>query len=396
VTTPGLSATGFVAAQTSDVQTSIQNDQLATIDPAINQSPTQPLGQMNGIWASGVGSWWSLAQALYGIIDPNNAQGVQLDNLVALTGVVRLSATKTLVLCTVNLNASQSYAPGQLTANITGLPQYTFVNRDALTSAAAGTYAAYFVATITGPIPVNAGTLTTITTTVAGWNSITNATNGTTGTNVETDTALRLRRASLIVASGSSTLDSIRTSLLNPALVPGIINATVLENNTLVPDSNAQPGKSFQALIWDGASPAASNTAIAQAIWNSKPSGILAFGATTANAVDSTGNAHAVSFTRVTAVRLGVVAVLVTNSLFPAGGDALVQAAMAAYVASLGPGSTVVALSLRAAALTVPGVVDVTSFAVDTNYSAPTNTANIAFTNFTIPTLATTDIAVSP
>lgn len=393
MSTPGLSAAGFVAAQTSDVQTSIQNDQLATIDPALNLSPTQPLGQINGILASDMAGLWALAQALYGALDPNVAQGVQLDNLVALTGVTRLPATKTLVLCTINLNASQSYAPGQLTANVAGYPQYTFVNRDALVSFSAGTYPAYFVATVTGPIAVNAGTLTAITTTVAGWNSITNPANGTTGTNIETDTALRLRRASLIVPSGGSTIDSIRTSLLT---VPGVISASLLENNTTVPDVNLQPAKSFQALIWDGASPAASNTALGQAIWNTKPSGILAFGSTSTTATDATGKVQNVSFTRVVQVPLYLSYVLAVNSTYVVGtSEALVAAAATSLAATLLPGSEVYALAFRAAALSVPGVVDVTSFAVDV-LSTPTNTGNILFTPFQIPTLAAANVTVSP
>ena len=381
MTTPGLSSTGFVAAQTSDVQTSIQNDQLATIDPALVLSPTQPLGQINGILASDIAGLWALQQAIYAALDPNAAQGVQLDNLCALTGVVRLSATKTLVLCTINLNASQAFAPGALTANVAGYPQYTFVNRDPVVSTTAGSYSAYFVATVTGPIPVNAGTLTTITTTVAGWNSITNPVAGTTGTNVETDTALRLRRASLTVSSGGSTADSIRTTLL---AVPGVISAVVLENDTFTTDYNGQPGKTFQALIWDGATSAASNTAIAQAIWNTKPSGIQAFGATAANAVDSTGKVQSVSFTRVYQFPVYFSYVLATNSSFPANGDALVQAAVVAAFASVGPGATLIALSFRALALTVPGVTDVTSFAMDVVYP-PTNTANLIFGAFQIP-----------
>lgn len=391
----GLTSAGFQAETTQDVQTSIQNDELALIDPALNLSATQPLGQLNGIFASAAANVWALLQAIYAALDPNGAVGVQLDNLCAITGITRLSATATLVNCTVNLNAGQSYTAGQLIANIAGYPQYTFTNVSAITSVGAGNYSAVFQCTQTGPITVNAGTLTVITSAVAGWNSITNATGGTTGTLVETDTALRIRRASLLVAAGGCTIDSIRASILNPTLVSGIITASVLENNTDATDSLGNPPHSFQALIWDGASPAASNTAIAQAIWNSKPSGIRAFGTTSANATDATGKLQSVSFTRVTQVAIYFAITVKTNPVtFPSNGAALVTAALSALFTNLLPGAPIVALACEAAALSVLGVTDVTAFALDVQAS-PTQSANIVLSPFQIGTFGACTVTVT-
>jgi uncharacterized phage protein gp47/JayE len=365
------------------------------MDPALNLSSTQPLGQLNGIFASAAANVWALLQAIYAAIDPNGAVGVQLDNLCAITGVTRLSATATLVSCTVNLNASQSYTAGQLIANIVGQPQYTFTNVAAITSTIAGNYTAVFQCTQTGPIPANAGTLTVITSAVGGWNSITNPTSGTAGTLVETDAALRLRRTSLLVAAGGCTIDSIRASLLNPTLVPGIITASVLENNTDATDSLGNPPHSFQALIWDGATLAASNTAIAQAIWNSKPSGIRAFGATSALAVDATGKQQSVAFTRVTQAQCYFAITVKTNPLtFPPGGSALVQAAIASVLTGNLPGAAVIALACEAAALTVQGVTDVTAFTLDV-VPSPVATANIIMSPFQIATFNTCTVTVT-
>lgn len=391
----GLTTAGFQAETTSDVQTSIQNDELALMDPALNLSPTQPLGQLNGIFASAAANVWALLQAIYSAIDPAGAVGVQLDNLCSLTGVTRLSATTTLVSCTCNFNIGQTYTAGQLVANIVGLPQYTFSNVAAIPTTLGGAQTVVFQCTQTGPIPVNATTLTVITTAVGGWNSITNPASGTQGTNVETDTALRLRRAALLVASGGCTIDSIRSSLLNPALVANIISATVLENNTDATDLLGNPPHSFQALIWDGAGLAASNAQIAQAIWNSKPSGIRAYGATTAAAVDATGKSQNVSFTRVAQLQCYFSITVKTNPLtFPSGGAALVSAAIAALVATLQPGQPVVAILAESQAFTVLGVTDVTAFFLDVNPS-PALTGNIVPTAFQIPTFNTCTVTVT-
>jgi hypothetical protein len=394
--TTGLTSTGFVAAQTSDIVTSLQNDELATIDPALNLAATQPLGQINGIHAAALANVWALLAAIYAALDPDAAVGVQLDNLCALTGVVRLPATATLVTCTVTL-AAGTYNAGTLKANISGYPQYTFTNQSTIVAPGGALTGQIFVATVTGPIVCNSTTLTVITNAVAGWSAITNPTNGTTGTNVETDTALRLRRSQSLVASGGSTIDAIRATLLNPLLVPNMIAATVLENNTLVNDSNAQPGKSFQAVIWDNN--LATNASIAQAIWNTKPSGIQAFGSTAANATDATGKTQSVSFTRVSSVRTYYAITVKTNPLlYPTGGASavatLVQNAFVAYGAALLPGQTIIALALEAAALSCASVTDVTSFTLDIVF-APVGTTNLLMTVFQIGTIALADVVVT-
>lgn len=390
----GLTTAGFQAETTSDVQTSIERDELALIDPALNLSPTQPLGQLNGIFASAGANVWALLQAIYAAIDPGGAVGVQLDNICALTGVTRLSATATLVSTTCTFTAGQVYTAGQLVANIVGYPQYTFSNISAIPSTAGGPQTVVFQCTQTGPIQALSGTLTVITNAVGGWSAITNPTTGTIGTNIELDTALRLRRAALLVASGGCTIDSIRSSLLNPTLVPGILNATVLENNTDAPDGLGNPPHSFQALIWDGAGLAADNLKIAQAIWNSKPSGIRAFGSSSALAIDATGKQQSVPFTRVTQLQIYFAITVKTNPLtFPVNGVALVQAAIAALLANTLPGATVYALATEKEALTVQGVLDVTAFALDIA-PAPVATANIVPTPFQIATFNSCAVTV--
>ena len=373
----GLTPTGFQAETTADVQASIERDELALMDPALNLSTTQPLGQLNGIFAGASSNKWALLQAIYAAIDPANAVGVQLDNLCALTGVTRLPATPTVVSCTCNFNAGQTYAAGQLVANIAGAPQYTFTNVAPVVNTPGGTQTVVFQATQTGPIAVNAATLTVITSAVGGWTSITNALSGTTGTNIETDTQLRLRRATLLVAAGGCTIDSIRSGLLNPTLVPGVLNASVLENNTDATDGLGNPPHSFQALIWDGTGLAANNTQIAQAIWNAKPSGIRSYGTSSAIATDASGNPQTVFFTRVTQLPIYFAMTVVTTgaaAFIAAGGVALIQAALGMVFAALQPGadvqivngvpviksrSTVYALQCEAAVLSVQGVLDI-------------------------------------
>ncbi len=402
----GLTSTGFVAATTSDVQTAIQNDELGLIDPALNLSPVQPLGQLNGIFASAAANVWALLAAIYAAIDPAGAVGVQLDNLSAITGCTRLAATKTLALCSLTL-AAGTYNAGTLTANIFGNPQLTFVNRDTIVSTGGATQA-YFVATVTGPIACNATTLIVISSPVSGWTGIINAQAGATGTNTETDAALRPRRATLLATVGGGTLDSLRSSLLT--LVPGILQVSFVENNTndtstWTMQSNGtyawaparQPPHSIEVFIWDVL---ADDAKIAQVIWNSKPAGVSTFGNSSAVAFDSKGGSQIVYFTRVVQVPITFAISVTTSAAFAGGGVGIaqVQAAMVAAGASQAMGAKVIALSYIAAALSVPGVLDVgpggSPFLMNTPTGIP-SAANISLQFKEIATVAAANIAVT-
>ena len=85
-----------------------------------------------------------------------------------------------------------------------------------------------------GPVPCPIGTLTNIVTPIAGWNSITNLIAGATGTLVETDAQLRIRRQNSIKLLGAGTVEAITAGLLQK--VPGVTSATVFENTSLQQD----------------------------------------------------------------------------------------------------------------------------------------------------------------
>lgn len=88
-----------------------------------------------------------------------------------------------------------------------------------------------FVAQNFGPIACPVGSLDTIGTPIAGWNTITNLKAGVTGRFVETDAELRIRRRNSIKLLGAGTVESITAGLLQK--VPGVTSATVFENTSL-------------------------------------------------------------------------------------------------------------------------------------------------------------------
>lgn len=88
-----------------------------------------------------------------------------------------------------------------------------------------------FLCELFGPIPCPAGALSNIVTPIAGWNSITNLIAGNTGTLVETDAQLRIRRQNSIKLLGSATVPAITAGILQK--VSGVTSAIVFENTSL-------------------------------------------------------------------------------------------------------------------------------------------------------------------
>lgn len=81
-----------------------------------------------------------------------------------------------------------------------------------------------------GPIACPVESLTEIATPLAGWESITNLSDGILGTNQETDAELRARRQRSITLLGLATVPAIESHLL---AIAGVTAASVFENTTL-------------------------------------------------------------------------------------------------------------------------------------------------------------------
>lgn len=187
-----------------------------------------------------------------------------------------------------------------------------------------------------GAVAAPATTLTRIDTPLFGWDSITNPEDGLTGTEVETDTALRLRRRASVSRPGAGTVDAIVANLLQ---VEGVTAAFVVENQSFVVDGDGRPPKSFEAIVIGGA-----NQDIGDTIWARKPAGIETFGDVPVIVLDSQGNDRTVYFSRPTDVwvHLRLTYVLDTEEIFPSNGEAAIVAAAVAKGNEFGIGKDVI------------------------------------------------------
>lgn len=317
----GVTDTGFITKRFDQLLDESNAATKSIFGDNFNVSPESPDGQINGVISESNANLWEGLEAAYNAGNPNAALLVALDNLSALNGVTRLSATGSRAQLTLTGTSSTVIPVGSLVS--TNDTQVTFVTETEVTLDGGGGGTVFATANVTGPVIALATTITVIDTPITGWTSVTNALDAILGTNQETDPTLRARRAQSTANPSQSVVDSIFSSVSN---ISGVTATTVLENDTDATDGNGQPEHSIQAVVVGGV-----DLDIATAIFLTKPTGITAFGTTTEAVLDSQNISHDISFSRPTEIDIFVEVTLTTDSGYPGDGDDLIKQAIVDY-----------------------------------------------------------------
>jgi uncharacterized phage protein gp47/JayE len=147
-----------------------------------------------------------------------------------------------------------------------------------------------FESLVNGSISAPATSIDTINSSISGLNSVINYFDGIAGSDIESDTNLRIRRDQSVSVTGNATEEAIKAKLLND--VEGISFAKVYENDTLNIVNGIDP-KSFEAIIQGG-----SDNDIANTLFVLKDAGISLSGNTSINITDSEGVIQTIKFSR--------------------------------------------------------------------------------------------------
>lgn len=368
MTTFGVTPTGFVLKTFADIQQSLFAYWRSKISKLLQLTEKTGLGNVGNGAADQLAEAWEAVQTAYYANDPDNADDASFIALCALTGTIQEGASGGTVTANCTLAGPATYPVGALVANVAGQAANRWSNRDVIVTPNAITVPVVFTSEIIGAGAVAlAGTLTAIAQPYAGWTAVTNVADADPGRDVESIENLAIRREQELQGSGSGPLAAVRAKV---SAVAGVQSVKARQNVTGTPGINGLPIKSYQIIVWDGVSPAATNDTIAQAILNSGPAGIQSVGQASGNAVDSDGTVVSFNFDRARQVPV-YVSVTVTGAVAIAD----VQAAIVAAGAKMQTG--VVYAKLSAAAADVAGVNDVTSLTVGLAAS-PTGTVNIA------------------
>jgi hypothetical protein len=85
----GVDPSGFVLKRLPEILAEIQAANVATFGPGVTQTDQSPLGQLNGLHADIAASVWEIALSVYQALDPDQAEGINLDRIAKLRLLTR-------------------------------------------------------------------------------------------------------------------------------------------------------------------------------------------------------------------------------------------------------------------------------------------------------------------
>lgn len=270
-------ANGLEIKTLSEIRTELETALKAVYGVDINVEQNSPDGQQINIYSQGAIDLRELLQQLNASFDPDQAQGVSLDQRVALNGIIRnvgtftfqevaITTDRAITLVGLDTEATELIPDIEDLYTVRDSVGNQFFLLDTEVIAAAGTYSLLFRAAELGRVETLPNTITTPVTVFAGVTGINNPAGPTSiGVDEETDAELRIRRRASISIASKGYLDSIESALAN---LENVSEAIVYENDTDFIDVNGTPPHSIWAIV-DGGDP----DEIAQVIYAKKSAG---------------------------------------------------------------------------------------------------------------------------
>lgn len=117
----GVTAAGFVKKNFDEIEVEVRESLESKIG-AINLTPGSVFSQIVYSFIDREVELWNMLEAVYNSFYPDTAEGVSLDGVCAISGLSRLSATKTVVDCVISGNNNTSLPVGtQISTDVTNV-----------------------------------------------------------------------------------------------------------------------------------------------------------------------------------------------------------------------------------------------------------------------------------
>jgi uncharacterized phage protein gp47/JayE len=207
----GLSDAGFKPKELNLIKEELETALKNEVDPYLHFGPGSVASVLVGIIANQSRQVWEALAGLYHSLQPDSASGRALDALCSLTGTYRRKASFSKATIKLILDAQTTLHAGSRIKTIGG----DFFRTTAEFSndkAKKNEIDADFIAEEIGPKLAHDGSVAEIMTPSAGWSSALIIKTYLLGRYDETDEELRIRRIIELRATGSSTLDAMRSS----------------------------------------------------------------------------------------------------------------------------------------------------------------------------------------
>lgn len=335
----------------------------------------------------------NLCQLAYNARSPLTAIGADLDSIIKLNGIARLSAgPSTTVLTIVGSQGTVVNAVIQdENGNLWNLPPTPI--------GPGGTAMATATCQVVGPITAAAGTINNpVGGFTAGWTGVTNAAAAVPGSSYEADSAVRARQSISVALPSETRLAGTIADLL---AVPGVTRINVLENQTSVTDGFGNESHSLTCVVEGGVA-----LAIATAIYDNRGIGCNTLGATATTMTvtpvtdANSGNVTDIGFIIPTYVNIYVILNIHSlNSSYNSATQADIIDAVEDYLNSLSIGEEVTQSALYGAALSVMPNLSQPSFSIRALFLAittnPTATADIVLLFYQVALGALANISIT-
>lgn len=122
----GITTAGFVAKTLADIKAEVEDALRTTFGEQINLLPESVFGQLVGIFSERESLLWELAEVAYDSQYPESAEDVSLDFVLALTGLVRLSALESIVIGQALFGTPTTVIPISTGFSVNGNPDAKF------------------------------------------------------------------------------------------------------------------------------------------------------------------------------------------------------------------------------------------------------------------------------
>lgn len=303
------------------------------IDPDWNLDPSSPDGLKSAHDAEVFGNLDEIAQRAYDSKDPNKAEDVELDDICALTGSSRdLGSPSTVLLTLTGVEGTIIYADDIVDS---GNDTHQWAIDSNTTIPVGGSITTNATCTVNGATQADVGTITRIVTTRGGWQSVTNNTVATAGTDVQNDVSLRVERAASVARPGNNQIDNMIGEIY---AVDGVRRVNIYENDTNsaavdpVDNPYGLPSHSISPIVDGGV-----DYDVAYAIYVKKNPGVLLHQPGTPVDVTVTSQKYPtqtklIRFSRPIYVDMMIEVTIVDDGSLPANIDDLITQAILDYV----------------------------------------------------------------
>lgn len=280
--------TGLTAPDTSAIREAVASDWVAAFAapdaPPLDTEPTTPAGQLIDAEVAEIEAKNAAVLYLANQFNPKVNDGIWQDALGYIYFLTRKLDEPSVVTCQLTGLNGTVIPYGALVQSVTG---YTLICSASVVIGPSGTAETTFRNSETGPIEFDPHSVTSIITTIPGWDTVDNEAAGAVGRDIETRSEFEIRRAESVAANAHGSVGAIFGTLAN---LSGVLDLAVLENIGPLPVIKfgvEVPGHGITICIYGG-----EDDDIAKIIYEKKDNGADTGGDTTIThtATDVPGN----------------------------------------------------------------------------------------------------------